>query len=170
MLGYWKTLSLTVVIFLQLVPGISFINWANLYWVGCNNLHYERMYCLDWRFRIHFVFVSFEGKKGAVVNQLKKVGEVKVSSPEDRKAGEAEMHQRTSRYCVNRGRSLDFRKLLMWTLTLCLCGCTLRHALTKLAARSTGSLPSCTSQLHSAFSNDEGVQTQLSSGVPVRLL
>ncbi|EOB06271.1 Leucine-rich repeat-containing protein KIAA1731, partial [Anas platyrhynchos] len=37
------------------------------------------------------------GKKGAVVNQLKKVGEVKVSSPEDRKAGKVEMHQRTSR-------------------------------------------------------------------------
>ncbi|XP_032063483.1 centrosomal protein of 295 kDa [Aythya fuligula] len=37
------------------------------------------------------------GKKGAVVNQLKKVGEVKVSSPEDRKAGKVEMQQRTSR-------------------------------------------------------------------------
>ncbi|NXK46578.1 CE295 protein, partial [Chauna torquata] len=37
------------------------------------------------------------GKKGAVVNQFKKVGEVKVSSPEDRKSGEVEMHQRTSR-------------------------------------------------------------------------
>ncbi|NXE75783.1 CE295 protein, partial [Cochlearius cochlearius] len=36
-------------------------------------------------------------KKGAVANQLKKVGEVKVSSPEDRKAGETKMHQRTSR-------------------------------------------------------------------------
>ncbi|XP_021147187.2 centrosomal protein of 295 kDa isoform X3 [Columba livia] len=39
------------------------------------------------------------GKKGAVANQLKKVGEVKVSSPEDRQAGETEMHQRTSRLC-----------------------------------------------------------------------
>ncbi|NWZ32769.1 CE295 protein, partial [Asarcornis scutulata] len=37
------------------------------------------------------------GKKGAVVNQFKKVGEVKVSSPEDRKAGKVEMQQRTSR-------------------------------------------------------------------------
>ncbi|NXH22619.1 CE295 protein, partial [Bucco capensis] len=36
------------------------------------------------------------GKKGAVGNKLKKV-EVKVSSPEDRKAGAMEMHQRTSR-------------------------------------------------------------------------
>ncbi|XP_076184419.1 centrosomal protein of 295 kDa [Aptenodytes patagonicus] len=35
-------------------------------------------------------------KKGAVASQLKK-GEVKVSSPEDRKSGEIEMHQRTSR-------------------------------------------------------------------------
>ncbi|NXG75723.1 CE295 protein, partial [Baryphthengus martii] len=39
------------------------------------------------------------GKKGVVANQLKKVGEVKVSSPEDRKSGESEMHQRTSRLC-----------------------------------------------------------------------
>lgn len=42
-----------------------------------------------------------KGKKGAVANQLKKVGEVKVSSPKDRQAGETEMHQRTSRYCMN---------------------------------------------------------------------
>ncbi|NXT50117.1 CE295 protein, partial [Pluvianellus socialis] len=34
---------------------------------------------------------------GAVANRLKKVGEVKVSSPEQRKSGETEMHQRTSR-------------------------------------------------------------------------
>ncbi|NXN62122.1 CE295 protein, partial [Rynchops niger] len=34
---------------------------------------------------------------GAIAHQLKKVGEVKVSSPEDRKSGEVEMHQRTSR-------------------------------------------------------------------------
>ncbi|NXN12143.1 CE295 protein, partial [Indicator maculatus] len=39
------------------------------------------------------------GKKGAVANQLKKVGEVKVSSPEDRKSGEIEKHQHTSRVC-----------------------------------------------------------------------
>ncbi|NXC75516.1 CE295 protein, partial [Anhinga anhinga] len=36
-------------------------------------------------------------KNSAAANQLKKVGEVKVSSPEDRKSGEIEMHQRTSR-------------------------------------------------------------------------
>ncbi|XP_062423318.1 centrosomal protein of 295 kDa isoform X4 [Rhea pennata] len=36
-------------------------------------------------------------KKGAATNQLKKVEEVKVSSPEDRKSAEIEMHQRTSR-------------------------------------------------------------------------
>ncbi|NXR26276.1 CE295 protein, partial [Cinclus mexicanus] len=36
------------------------------------------------------------GKNGTLANQLKKV-EVKVSSQEDRKAGEIEMHQRTSR-------------------------------------------------------------------------
>ncbi|NWI67480.1 CE295 protein, partial [Todus mexicanus] len=39
------------------------------------------------------------GKKGAVANQLKKVGEVKGSSPEDRKSGETGMHQRPSRLC-----------------------------------------------------------------------
>ncbi|XP_071659492.1 centrosomal protein of 295 kDa isoform X2 [Patagioenas fasciata] len=43
--------------------------------------------------------IPASGKKGAVANQLKKVGEVKVSSPEDRQAGETEMHQRTSRLC-----------------------------------------------------------------------
>lgn len=73
------------------------------------------------------------GKKGAVVNQLKKVGEVKVSSPEDRKAGEAEMHQRTSRlynqlsevkirkeektrqetYAKNRERAKEFQKKML---------------------------------------------------------
>ncbi|NWV64924.1 CE295 protein, partial [Malurus elegans] len=37
------------------------------------------------------------GKNGALANRLKKVGEVKVSSPEDRKSAEIEMHQRTSR-------------------------------------------------------------------------
>lgn len=51
------------------------------------------------------------GKNGALANQLKKVGEVKVSSPEDRKSGEIEMHQRTSRYCMNTsGRSLIKKK------------------------------------------------------------
>ncbi|XP_015707768.2 centrosomal protein of 295 kDa isoform X1 [Coturnix japonica] len=73
------------------------------------------------------------GKKGAVVNQLKKVGEVKVSSPEDRKAGEAEMYQRTSRlynqlsevktrkeektrqetYAKNRERAKEFQKKML---------------------------------------------------------
>ncbi|XP_075273455.1 centrosomal protein of 295 kDa isoform X2 [Opisthocomus hoazin] len=42
-------------------------------------------------------FVS--GKKGAVANQLKKVGEVKVSSPEDRKSAETAVRHRTSRLC-----------------------------------------------------------------------
>ncbi|OXB78218.1 UNVERIFIED_CONTAM: hypothetical protein H355_006161, partial [Colinus virginianus] len=71
------------------------------------------------------------GKKGAVVHQLKKVGEVKVSSPEDRKAREAEMYQRTSRlynqlsevktrkeektrqetYAENRERAKEFQKV-----------------------------------------------------------
>ncbi|KFO86962.1 Centrosomal protein KIAA1731, partial [Buceros rhinoceros silvestris] len=41
--------------------------------------------------------VLTSGKKGAVANQLKKVGEVKVSSPKDRKSGEMEMPQCTSR-------------------------------------------------------------------------
>ncbi|OXB58977.1 hypothetical protein ASZ78_004381, partial [Callipepla squamata] len=70
------------------------------------------------------------GKKGAVVHQLKKVGEVRVSSPEDRKAREAEMYQRTSRlynqlsevkirkeektrqetYAENRERAKEFQK------------------------------------------------------------
>ncbi|XP_054674059.1 centrosomal protein of 295 kDa isoform X3 [Grus americana] len=70
-------------------------------------------------------------KKGAVANQLKKVGEVKVSSPEDRKSGETEMHQRTSRlynqlaevkirkeektrqetYAKNREKAKEFQKL-----------------------------------------------------------
>ncbi|XP_072182915.1 centrosomal protein of 295 kDa [Excalfactoria chinensis] len=73
------------------------------------------------------------GKKGAVVNQLKKVGEVKVCSPEDRKAGEAEMYQRTSRlynqlsevktrkeektrqetYAKNRERAKEFQKKML---------------------------------------------------------
>ncbi|NXN28804.1 CE295 protein, partial [Nycticryphes semicollaris] len=37
-------------------------------------------------------------KEGAVASQLRKVGEVTVSSAEDRKSGEMEMHQRTSRF------------------------------------------------------------------------
>ncbi|NXD24367.1 CE295 protein, partial [Spelaeornis formosus] len=38
------------------------------------------------------------GKNGALANQLKKVGKVKVSSADDRKSGEIEMHQCTSRH------------------------------------------------------------------------
>ncbi|XP_074937274.1 centrosomal protein of 295 kDa isoform X1 [Phalacrocorax aristotelis] len=72
-------------------------------------------------------------KKGAVANQLKKVGEVKVSSPEDRKSGETEMHQRTSRlynqlaevkirkeektrqetYAKNREKAKEFQKKML---------------------------------------------------------
>ncbi|NXJ58954.1 CE295 protein, partial [Rostratula benghalensis] len=37
-------------------------------------------------------------KQGGVASQLRKVGEVKVSSAEERKSGETEMHQRTSRF------------------------------------------------------------------------
>ncbi|XP_066845985.1 centrosomal protein of 295 kDa isoform X3 [Anser cygnoides] len=85
------------------------------------------------------------GKKGAVVNQLKKVGEVKVSSPEDRKSGEVEMHQRTSRlynqleevknrkeekkrqetYAKNREKAKEFQKKM----------------LEKLRAKKTGKTP-----------------------------
>ncbi|KAM6212009.1 centrosomal protein of 295 kDa isoform 1-T3 [Sarcoramphus papa] len=70
---------------------------------------------------------------GAVANQLKKVGEVKVSSPEDRKSGEIEMHQRTSRlynqlaevkrrkeektrqetYAKNREKAKEFQKKML---------------------------------------------------------
>ncbi|NXU49879.1 CE295 protein, partial [Turnix velox] len=39
------------------------------------------------------------GKQGAVANQLKKVGEVKVSSSVARKSREMEMHQRVPRLC-----------------------------------------------------------------------
>ncbi|KFQ87461.1 Centrosomal protein KIAA1731, partial [Phoenicopterus ruber ruber] len=73
------------------------------------------------------------GKKDAVANQLKKVGEVKVSSPEDRKSGEMEMHQRTSRlynelaevkirkeektrqetYAKNREKAKEFQKKML---------------------------------------------------------
>lgn len=65
---------------------------------------------LDYRFKFKIMFGAFAfflGKKDAVTNQLKKVGEVKVSSPKDRKSGGTEMHQCTSRYYINtNGRSL----------------------------------------------------------------
>ncbi|NXM70921.1 CE295 protein, partial [Serilophus lunatus] len=70
------------------------------------------------------------GKNGAVASQLKKLGEIKVSSPEDRKSEEIEMHQRTARlynqleevkirkeekarqesYAKNRERAKEFQK------------------------------------------------------------
>ncbi|NXF60189.1 CE295 protein, partial [Ciccaba nigrolineata] len=73
------------------------------------------------------------GEKGTVVNQLKKVGEVKVSSPEDKKSGEIEMQQRTSRlynqlaevkiakeektrqeaYAKNREKAKEFQKKML---------------------------------------------------------
>ncbi|KAM7066032.1 centrosomal protein of 295 kDa isoform 1-T1 [Acridotheres tristis] len=73
------------------------------------------------------------GKNGALTNQFKKVGEVKVSSREDRKAGEIEMHQRTSRlynqlaevkirkeektrqetYAKNREKAKEFQKKML---------------------------------------------------------
>ncbi|NXE26099.1 CE295 protein, partial [Ardeotis kori] len=72
-------------------------------------------------------------KKSAVANQFKKVGEVKVSSPEDRKSGETEMYQRTSRlynqlgevkirkeektrqetYAKNREKAKEFQKKML---------------------------------------------------------
>ncbi|NXB68956.1 CE295 protein, partial [Struthidea cinerea] len=72
------------------------------------------------------------GKNGAFANQLKKV-EVKVSSPEDRKAAEIEMHQRTVRlynqleevkirneektrqetYAKNREKAKEFQKKML---------------------------------------------------------
>ncbi|KFV46707.1 Centrosomal protein KIAA1731, partial [Gavia stellata] len=75
----------------------------------------------------------FKEKKGAVANHLKKVGEVKVSSPEDRKSGETEMHQRASRlydqlaevkirkeertrqetYAKNREKAKEFQKKML---------------------------------------------------------
>ncbi|NXX27000.1 CE295 protein, partial [Nicator chloris] len=75
----------------------------------------------------------FSGKNGALANQLKKVGEVKVSSPEDRKSREIEMHQRTSRlynqlaevkirneektrqetYAKNREKAKEFQKKML---------------------------------------------------------
>ncbi|NWX57082.1 CE295 protein, partial [Promerops cafer] len=73
------------------------------------------------------------GKNGPLANQLKKVGEVKVSSPEDRKSAEIEMHQRTSRlynqlaevkirneektrqetYAKNREKAKEFQKKML---------------------------------------------------------
>ncbi|XP_057242130.1 centrosomal protein of 295 kDa [Malurus melanocephalus] len=73
------------------------------------------------------------GKNGALANKLKKVGEVKVSSPEDRKSAEIEMHQRTSRlynqleevknrkeektrqetYAKNREKAKEFQKKML---------------------------------------------------------
>ncbi|NXL97974.1 CE295 protein, partial [Tyrannus savana] len=78
-------------------------------------------------------FHPLSGKNGAVASQLKKVGEVRVSSPEDRKAGEIEMHQRTSRlynqleevkirkeektrqetYAKNREKAKEFQKKML---------------------------------------------------------
>ncbi|NWI00374.1 CE295 protein, partial [Tichodroma muraria] len=73
------------------------------------------------------------GRNGALANQLKKVGEVKVSSAEDRKSGEIEMYQRTSRlynqltevkirneektrqetYAKNREKAKEFQKKML---------------------------------------------------------
>ncbi|KFZ45471.1 Centrosomal protein KIAA1731, partial [Antrostomus carolinensis] len=73
------------------------------------------------------------GKKGTVANQLKKTGEVKVSSPEDRRSGDVKMHQRTSRpynqraevkvrkeektrqetYAKNREKAKEFQKKML---------------------------------------------------------
>ncbi|NWH66350.1 CE295 protein, partial [Geococcyx californianus] len=72
-------------------------------------------------------------KKGTVTNQLKRVGEVKVSSPEDRKSGEIQMHGCTSRlynqlpevkirkeektrqetYAKNREKAKEFQKVMV---------------------------------------------------------
>ncbi|NXU37393.1 CE295 protein, partial [Drymodes brunneopygia] len=76
---------------------------------------------------------GLSGKNGALANQLKKVGEVKVSSAEDRKLGENEMYQRTSRlynqlaevkirkeektrqetYAKNREKAKEFQKKML---------------------------------------------------------
>ncbi|NWS53815.1 CE295 protein, partial [Chunga burmeisteri] len=73
------------------------------------------------------------GKNGAVGNHLRKVGEVKVSFPEDRKAAETKMHQCTSRlhnqlaevkigkeektrqetYAKNREKAKEFQKKML---------------------------------------------------------
>ncbi|XP_058714763.1 centrosomal protein of 295 kDa isoform X2 [Poecile atricapillus] len=76
---------------------------------------------------------GLSGKNGALANQLKIVGEVKVSSPENRKSGEIEMHRRTSRlynqlaevkirneekarqetYAKNREKAKEFQKKML---------------------------------------------------------
>ncbi|NXA67137.1 CE295 protein, partial [Mohoua ochrocephala] len=76
---------------------------------------------------------GLSGKNGALAKHLKKVGEVKVSSPEDRKAAEIEMHQRTVRlynqlaevkirneektrqetYAKNREKAKEFQKKML---------------------------------------------------------
>ncbi|NXP23535.1 CE295 protein, partial [Scytalopus superciliaris] len=78
-------------------------------------------------------FCLLSDKNGAVASQLKKVGKVKVSSPEDRKCEEMEMHQRTSRlynqleevkirkekkrrqetYAKNREKAKEFQKKML---------------------------------------------------------
>ncbi|NXF74384.1 CE295 protein, partial [Sclerurus mexicanus] len=78
-------------------------------------------------------FCLLSDKNGAVANQLKKVGKVKVSSPHDRKSEESEMHQRTSRlynqleevkirkeektrqetYAKNREKAKEFQKKML---------------------------------------------------------
>ncbi|XP_074716393.1 centrosomal protein of 295 kDa [Strix uralensis] len=77
--------------------------------------------------------LSRQKESGTVVNQLKKVGEVKVSSPEDKKSGEIEMQQHTSRlynqlaevkiakeektrqeaYAKNREKAKEFQKKML---------------------------------------------------------
>ncbi|NXA37244.1 CE295 protein, partial [Eudromia elegans] len=52
---------------------------------------------------------SRTSEKAAAATRLKKVGEVQVSSPEDRKAAVVEMHQRTSRL-YNQLTEVKFRK------------------------------------------------------------
>ncbi|NXA26464.1 CE295 protein, partial [Ibidorhyncha struthersii] len=49
-------------------------------------------------------------KQGADANQFKKVGEVKVSSPEDRKSRETKVHQRTSRQLYHQLAEVKIRK------------------------------------------------------------
>ncbi|XP_071411893.1 centrosomal protein of 295 kDa isoform X3 [Pithys albifrons albifrons] len=78
-------------------------------------------------------FCLLSGKNGALASQLKKAGKVKLSSPEDRKAEETEMHQRTSRlynqleevkirkeektrqetYAKNREKAKEFQKKML---------------------------------------------------------
>ncbi|NXK94648.1 CE295 protein, partial [Formicarius rufipectus] len=78
-------------------------------------------------------FSLISGKNGAVPSQLKKVEKVKISSPENRKSEEIEMHQRTSRlynqleevkirkeekarqetYAKNREKAKEFQKKML---------------------------------------------------------